>query len=91
MQEIYNSLTFQPFPEKPGGEENEYAPLSIDAGTVVIRKNGAYYLIGDEPAGQRTNGCDCCSTQYNFEVTDGYYVGWAVLHPSVRPPRWGWE
>lgn len=70
---------WRPVNEAPRDEEFNW--ISFPVGTFLRRKSGEIILLGDELAGVRTSGCDCCSS--NWEEVLCHYTHF--LLPSGSP------
>ena len=58
--------------------------FDFPAGLVLFNdKNNFFIIIGTQPAGWHTNGCDCCSTYYDET--------WLTWHGYNRWELWEYQ
>lgn len=58
--------------------------VCFERGTVLLHINGSLRLLGDDIAGFRTQGCECCSSEWEECLT--WYTHF--LPPQFVLPDW---
>ena len=94
FKQFAENLEYQPmdtFPWVRDPEEPEnHARWEVPVGVVVreerpedsYRPGVSYQLYGQELAGYRTQGCSCCSSEYEGYL-GCYATGWAWVTPAL--------
>ena len=87
FQEFAKTLDYRSmdtFPWQSDPDCDYEVRFMVPAGVVVqLERFGgiSYELYGQELAGRRTQGCDCCSREYDGNLA--YAIGWAWVSPSL--------